>query len=121
MSYNRSSKSSSYEGGYVSGTFIQETSKSLGMYYLAIDTVPPKITALSVKNYLSFRIADLTSDIKSYSCLVDGDWVLLEYEPKANKIFGNLPKKYTKGNHSLHLTVIDGAGNVATYKKEFTN
>lgn len=120
LSYNRNSKSSSYEGGRVSGNYIVETSKSLGMYYLTLDTVPPKITALSLKQFLSFRINDLTSDIKAYNCYVDGNWVLLEYEPKANKIFGNLPKSFEKGNHSLELRVTDGAGNTAVYKKNIT-
>lgn len=90
------------------------------MYYLTLDTVPPKITALSLKQFLSFRINDLTSDIKAYNCYVDGNWVLLEYEPKANKIFGNLPKSFEKGNHSLELRVTDGAGNTAVYKKNIT-
>lgn len=120
MSYNRSSKSSSYEGGRVSGNYIVETSKSLGMYYLALDTVPPVIKPLSTGSFLSFRISDLTSDIDTYNCYVDGEWVLLEYEPKANKIFGNLPKSYKKGNHSLELRVTDGAGNTAIYKKNIT-
>jgi len=120
MSYNRNSKSSSYEGGRVSGSYLVETSKSLGMYYLTLDTVPPKITPLSVNQFLSFRISDLTSDIKSYDCYVDGSWVLLEYEPKANKIFGYLPSSYEKGNHSLELRVTDGAGNTAVYTKNIT-
>jgi len=46
--------------------------------------------------------------------------VLLEYEPKSNKLFGNLPKSYTKGNHSLELRVTDGGGNTTVYKKNIT-
>ncbi|MFT5512270.1 MAG: hypothetical protein ACI8SE_000668, partial [Bacteroidia bacterium] len=120
LSYNKSSRTSSYEGGKVSGDYIVETSKSLGMYYLALDTIQPKITALSLKRFISFRVSDLSSDVKTYNCYIDGQWVLLEYEPKANKLFGNIPKKYTSGNHSLTLSVTDGAGNTATYKKDIT-
>lgn len=120
LSYNKSSKSSSYEGGKVSGNYIVETSKSLGMYYLALDTIGPKITPLRVNQYLSFRVVDLTSDVKAYNCYVDDKWVLLEYEPKSNKLFGNLPKSYTKGNHSLELRVTDGGGNTTVYKKNIT-
>ncbi len=120
LSYNKSSKSSSYEGGKVSGNYIVETSKSLGMYYLALDTIGAKITPLRVNQYLSFRVVDLTSDISVYNCYVDGTWVLLEYEPKSNKLFGNLPKSYAKGNHSLELRVTDGGGNTTVYKKKIT-
>ncbi len=119
MRYDKKSRTSSYEGGSVNGNYISETTKSLGMFYLALDTMPPVITPLTVGNYISFRVDDLTSKIKSYACYVDGQWVLLEYEPKAKKLFGNLPKSIKSGNHSLELRVVDGAGNTALLTKTF--
>lgn len=120
MSYNQKTRQSSYEGGKVSGNYVVETSKSLGMYYLTIDTVPPKVTSLSLKRFLSFRVVDLTSDIGDYRCTIDGKWVLLEYEPKANKLFGTIPKSHKAGNHELVLIVNDNAGNKIEIKKRIT-
>ncbi|MBO6516671.1 MAG: M23 family metallopeptidase [Bacteroidia bacterium] len=117
MKYNPKTRNSSYEGGTVSGSYITETTKSLGMFFLTLDTVGPKVTPLKLGKYLSFRVDDLTSEIGSYSCYVDGKWVLLEHEPKSKKIFGILPASYKTGSHDLVLKVKDNAGNETQIKK----
>ncbi len=117
MSYNKKTRGSSYEGGKVAGSYVTETFKNLGIFYLALDTVPPTVTALKYGSYLSFRVNDAISKIDTYTCRVDGDWVLLEYEPKSNKLFGTLPKSYKTGKHELVLTVYDSAGNKTEIKK----
>ncbi len=120
MSYDPKSRSSSYEGGKVSGDYIQETSKSLGIYYLALDTITPKVTLLSGSRKLRIKVEDLTSGIKTYSCTVMNKWVLLEYEPKSNLLVGTIPDHIKSGSHELSLDVMDGAGNTFNYKKTIT-
>ena len=117
LSYDKKQRSSSFEGGKKNGNYVVETSKSLGMFYLALDTVPPKVTPLTLKRYLSFRAQDLTSDIGSYECTIGGKWVLLEHEPKASKLFGTIPQKIGSGKHELVLTVYDSAGNKTEVKR----
>lgn len=120
MSYDRKARSSSYEGGKVSGGYITETSKSLGMYYLTLDTVAPTVTPLSLNRFLSFRVDDLTSGVGKYNCTIDGKWVLLEYEPKSRKLFGDIPSTYGSGKHELVLVVYDQVGNKTEIKKTLT-
>jgi murein DD-endopeptidase MepM/ murein hydrolase activator NlpD len=120
MSYDPKSRSSSYEGGKLSGEYVQETSKNLGIFYLAIDSVPPKVTLLSGSRNLRIKVEDLTSGIKSYSCTVLGKWVLLEYDPKRNLLTGTVPSSIESGSHALQLVVSDGAGNTFKYAKTIT-
>lgn len=119
MEYNKKTRSSSYFGGKRVGNRIEEYSKTLGVYYLAVDTIPPKVTTALIGRNLRFSAVDYSSDIVSYRCLVDNEWVLLEYEPKLNRLFGVLPDKYGSGKHSLTLVVRDAAGNETEIKKDF--
>lgn len=119
MMYDTGSRSSNFEGGRTNGAYISESFKRLGVYYLALDTVPPVVVAQLVGNQFSFKVSDRTSDVKSYRLEVDGTWVLLEYEPKSALLFGTLPTKIKAGKHSVNLIVVDHAGNKTNLKKDF--
>ena len=117
MRYDRKARNSSYEGGKRSGNYIVETTKNLGMFYLAIDSTSPRITPLKLDRYLSFRVDDATSGIGQYTCTIDGEWMLLEHEPKSRKLYGDVPAKYGSGKHELVLVVYDHVGNKTELKK----
>lgn len=117
MSYDKNTKTSDYEGGKVSGNYITETSKELSVYYLAYDDTEPTITPLNLGNSLSFKVVDNLSDIDIYNCYIDNKWVLLEYEPKLNRLFGSVPNWIEAGSHTLKLEVTDGAGNKAVLER----
>jgi len=118
MSYDPKTRSSSYEGRKQSGDFIYETTKTPGIFYLAIDTVSPVIKDQSAGRRLKFRVDDLLTNIDTYRCEIDGSWVLLEYEPKLNRLFGTIPESIKPGKHSLMLRVTDGVGNQQEFTKE---
>lgn len=116
--------SSTYKRG---NTFTTRT-RNLGTYTLARDSVAPKIRPKNFKNgqwlnnyrYLSVRITDDLSGIKTYSATLNGKWILMEYEPKTNTLTYNfddviLDQKECK----LELTVTDNVGNSSTYTSTF--
>ncbi|SHJ41650.1 M23 family metallopeptidase [Pseudozobellia thermophila] len=116
--------SSTYKRG---NTFTTRT-RNLGTYTLAKDSLAPKIRPKNFKDgqwlnnyrYLSLRITDDLSGIKSYSATLNGKWILMEYEPKTNTLTYNfddiiLDQKECK----LELTVTDNVGNSNTYTSTF--
>lgn len=118
MSYDSKTRSSSYEGRKQSGDYIYETTKTPGIFYLALDTVAPVVKDQSVGRNLKFHVDDLLTDIATYRCEIDGNWVLLEYESKLNRLFGTIPEIVKSGKHSLKLRVTDGVGNQQELTKQ---
>lgn len=109
------------------GTFTTRT-RNLGTYTLVRDTVPPKIKARNFKekqwltnyHYLSLSISDDLSGINTYSATLNGEWILMEYEPKRKRLTYNfddiiLDKKQCE----LKVIVTDNVGNSTTFTRSF--
>lgn len=107
-----------YEGGGISNGRLHFKTRSFGEYTLAVDSTPPRIKPETVSRNLRFRISDDLSGIKSYILSVDDKWVLLNYEPKLNLLFGKMPEWVKPGKHQLKLVVIDDRGNRKEYLKD---
>ena len=64
--------------------------KSLGKFFIDIDSIPPKLfrsKRLNYKNQLQYYVVDKETGIKNYRVKINDAWALFEYEPKLNKIF----------------------------------
>lgn len=105
-----------------SGTFTTRT-RNLGTYSLAKDSIAPKIRTKNFKekqwlnnySYLSLSISDDLSGIDTYSATLNGEWILMEYEPKRNTITYNFDDKILdKKECVLKVTVTDNVGNKNT-------
>jgi len=113
-----------YKNGWVTGNI-----RSFGNYAVAVDTLPPEITPLSIKNKselteysrLRFRISDELSGIKSITGMMDGKWVLFEYDAKSKLITHYFDKERFEMDrlHKLILSVSDQKGNKNTYEASF--
>lgn len=105
-------------GGELNQNILVAKAKELGVYYLTIDSIPPKIQAVSLnkKGYFSFKVSDNLAGIKDFDFYINGVWVLLEYEYKNQLIFGNIPTPLVRGKHKIQLFVRDHRNN----QKEFT-
>jgi hypothetical protein len=102
-----------------------------GKFALIEDNEPPKIFGLhpidgsTVNSNLpriSFNLTDNLSGIESdenISILLDGKWLIPEYDPETNQLKTSPNKKLDKGKHLLEITVTDGAGNRKTLKSSF--
>ncbi|MGB2164404.1 MAG: M23 family peptidase, partial [Flavobacteriaceae bacterium] len=102
--------------------------KDMGDFTLARDSVSPKISPsnfrtnqwLSKFKFIRLKITDDFSGIKSYRGMINGQWVLFEYEPKRNLLTYDFSDKvFETAKHELELEVEDNVGNKSIYKTTF--
>ncbi|MFD2585728.1 M23 family metallopeptidase [Croceitalea marina] len=103
-------------------------SRTFGTFTLAKDTTPPSIKPRNFKEkqwlsnyrYLSLEIADDLSGIKTYSATLNGEWILMEYEPKTRTITYNFDDKINgKTQCNLKVMATDNVGNSTTFTHTF--
>lgn len=118
----------SYLNTYKRGNTFTARTRNLGTYTLAKDTVPPKIRTKNFKEkqwlnnyrYLSVHISDDLSGVDSYSATLNGEWILMEYEPKTNTLTYNFDDSILdKKQCVLEVTVTDNVGNTSTLATPF--
>jgi len=104
------------------------TTKSLGNFTLLTDNKEPNVQLVNFKdaqwltnfNELKIKITDNESGVKSYRGEIDGEWILLEYDPKTDLLVYNLNDKiFTTAKHNLKITVTDNVGNTTTLNATF--
>jgi murein DD-endopeptidase MepM/ murein hydrolase activator NlpD len=115
-----------YEGKRIEKNTISASSRSFGVYGLAVDSIPPKLSLshsgkdydFSKTSYLRLKISDNLSGLDTYRCSIDGKWHLAEYDAKSNLFLIPLESIFP-GTHSLAFEASDKAGNLATFSAEF--
>lgn len=115
-------------GSADSGWLYTEISR-FGKYALAIDTLPPIIQPVNFSHTseigrldrIQFRIFDNLSGIQEYRAEVDGQWLLMEYDPKNRMLTGYLKRDLKPGEaeRRLMLRVSDTRGNISTFQASF--
>lgn len=107
---------------------VYTTTKTLGRYKLLTDKQKPRIynpnfkngSWMSNHNYLTIRISDAQSGIKTYDAFIDDEWVLMEYDLKRKKLsYDFRDKKLVGSKHIFKLVVSDNVGNTNTYTATF--
>jgi hypothetical protein len=108
----------SYLGGGWENGGVHFATREFGDFVILKDETPPTIKATAVNNYIAkFKIRDDLSGINKYEANIDGEWLLMHYDPKTATIWSEqLNKKGLKGK--LTLVVTDNSGNEATYTKQ---
>ncbi|OAV42662.1 M23 family metallopeptidase [Lewinella sp. 4G2] len=101
---------------------------SFGDYALFLDIIPPTVQINSfptnLSRYAGFSV--IAKDAVGSSRLefrgtVDGEWVLLEYDAKNDKLTHNFrDSNLARGRHTFALTVTDARGNTTVWKRNFT-
>lgn len=109
-----------YASTYKRGSTFTTRTRNLGTYTLAKDSIAPKVYAKNFKegqwltnyNYLSVRISDDLSGIDSYTATLNGEWILMEYEPKTNTLTYDFEDKVLEEKqYALKVVVTDNVGN----------
>lgn len=115
------------EGGTYAHGWITAPVKTLGQFTVMMDTVPPVLTPVGLQADMRGRknfkvsIKDNLSGIDQWNAKLDGQWILMEYEPKTHTLehvfdkYSDLP-----GRHELELEVIDERGNSRRITRTFT-
>jgi hypothetical protein len=117
-------------GGTYENGWVTATPRFFGNFAVVLDTIPPKIQALSIKDNktllshqkIEFKITDNLSGISTYQGEIDGNWALFEYDAKTATLTYYIDKKriVTGKSHKLQLTVKDERNNIAVYKASFS-
>ncbi|PST82451.1 M23 family peptidase [Pedobacter yulinensis] len=116
------------QGGIFENGFVRTSPRSFGGFYIAVDTVAPRIVPLNIaegKNMaglarISFRISDNLAGIKSFNGYIDGKWVLFEFDAKTASLWYRFDENIAPGKHTLELAVTDMKDNVRRYRVGFT-
>jgi len=113
-----------YAGGkFENGRMFFKT-RSPGNYTVKIDTVPPVIKPVNVKNgktvtrqkTLKFIISDKPTGIKKYAAFLNDKWILTEYNPKKALLTYRFDWLMKKGKNHLKLYVFDNRDNETVYE-----
>lgn len=111
-------------GGEWDGTYIQGKAREFGKFYIMLDETPPSVsvTSLTSSSYgnLNFKINDGLSGIKTFDIYIDGQWSVMEYDDKTDRLWCPLEGKFAAGTHSYNLEVMDDRGNTTTKTGSFT-
>lgn len=116
---DRSPAGGSYENGYVT-----TTTNLFDGYAIVVDTVAPAIKPYpensKSKTILKFKVSDNFSGISTYKGEVNGQWALVEWDPKNKLMIYRIDKDAKPGKNSFTLYLEDDKGNKSTYSTTFT-
>ena len=106
-----------YVGGYWKDGQLKFGTKYLGKFTILEDNKPPNLTLhRKGTRYLSFKIGDWMSGLKSYRATIDGKFILMNQDHKKQKIWTDT--KYTgEWKGEFKLVLVDNAGNETVYKR----
>jgi Peptidase family M23 len=108
-----------FAGGKWQDNHIDFTTRELGSFLLATDTLPPSVTVLSAnKKNISARISDGTSGIDKYNAYLNGEWVLMNYDYKRSYIWAEKLVDSTDFAGTLRLEITDRAGNLTVVETD---
>lgn len=115
--YTTDLKNFSHQGGGWKNDRFEFLTRTLGKYTLLPDTVPPNIKVVQ-QNLDHFRcyITDQMSGIKDYELKINGEWVLMNYDPKRNYIWSEKLEKSIPFQGDLELKVRDNVNNEKVYQ-----
>ena len=115
-----------YVGGKYKDGKISVKTRLFGNFTVAIDTINPVVKGLNIypgktmkSSTLKMTIKDEESGVKTYSATINDEWVLMEYEPKSNKLTHYFKKDLKAGKHIFKLVVYDSVNNATEYQAVF--
>lgn len=109
------------EGGIWHDGVLATKAKMLGQFYYTVDDVSPIISLVKINGRsFSAQVTDELSGIKEIGVTIDQQWILTDYEPKADFISGKIPDFMPLGSHTFILSVTDKCGNRNVYKETIT-
>lgn len=120
---DRDGKRSSAGGSFENG-FVTTSTNLFDGYTIVIDTVPPVIKPSpensQSKASLKFTVSDNFSGISSYRGEVNGQWALVEWDPKNKLMTYRVDDMAKPGKNNFTLYLEDEKGNKKSYSTTFT-
>jgi len=120
---DRDGKRSPAGGGFENG-FVTTTTNIFDGYAIVVDTIAPVIKPFAEnsksKASLRFTVSDNFSGIKEYKGEVNGQWALVEWDPKNKLMIYRFDKVAQPGKNTFTLFLEDEKGNKNRYSTTFT-
>ncbi|MBY0427256.1 MAG: M23 family metallopeptidase [Cytophagales bacterium] len=111
----------SYLGTWKEG-WIYFKGNVLGDFTIKIDTTPPRVTPITRNSKsISFKVGDYPGAIDKFSCKVNGEWILMNYEHKKQLIYSEKTDDSKPFEGDIVLTIGDKLGNLTTYNTKVNN
>lgn len=110
------------------GNLLTASTKTLGKYALATDTIKPTISSVNFKDgqwlskyrYLKIKIDDDASGVSNFRATVNGKWILMEYDYKTKILTYDFNDGIiTETKNNLKVIVTDNVGNNSTFETLF--
>lgn len=119
-----------YGGEWKDGMLVTRT-RSFGDYAVMVDTQKPTITPKRFRKNMKgwtkmwFTINDNFSTAGSAKSLsfnaeIDGQWALMVYDAKKDRLTHKFRSDLTAGEHTLRITLKDAMGNESVFEETFT-
>ena len=117
-----------YAGGKWNNGAVTISTSAFGSYAISRDTVPPTATIsfaegadLSGKSSFNMRFEDDFSGIASYVATIDGHWIILDQKSTSSPHIHHFDRDWlNRGTeHTLEVTLTDGAGNKSIIRRKF--
>src|ERR1019366_1214751 len=119
-----------YEGGVYSHGWVSTQAITFGNFAITVDTIPPKIKPdfkiIDLANVdfrksklISFKVTDNLSGIKKYRAIIDGKWILCEYDFKKDLLFYEFDDAIHSGEHTFKIEVADEKNNSSIWRCNF--
>lgn len=102
----------SFVGSHWEGEYISFKTRELGTFVALTDSIPPTVRLIEhSRNRIRAYINDELSGIGEFKALVNGEWVLMNYEYKSRYIWSDKLDENQPFEGELVLEVKDRAGN----------
>jgi len=114
-------------GTYERFGYVTTQIREFGNYSVAVDTIPPTVKAIKPQAFgkmsgqkkVKLTIKDELSGIAAYKGMINGKWVLLEYDAKNNLLIYVIDENLLPGKNTFLLEVRDGKKNRTYYSALF--
>lgn len=117
--YRQVGKGYSYVGGTLVNGWIQFNTREFGNFTILRDQLPPTIKVLNAdRSAVRFKIRDDLSGISKFEATVNGQWLLMHYDPKSATIWSERLDKTVPLTGNFELIVVDNAGNTSKFTKK---
>lgn len=98
---------------------LTTSSRLFGMFAVMADTLSPEIKPVNIYNKkkingqktIQFKIKDDETGIGKFRGTIDGQWILMEYDPKFNLLTYYIDDRLKSGRNQFKLEVEDMLGN----------
>lgn len=113
-------------GGVFQDGWVKTSIRTLGNFFISVDTIAPVIKPLGVSNdmiwqrsKITFKLSDDLSGVEKYEMTVDGKWVPANFDLKTGHLFYVAPAGQVSAERNVKVSATDQKGNRSSFNGKF--